>query len=160
MVRERQGVTDQGWYRAVRTLLGLMLRRPIIGVCVIPILPDDTVVLMRRRDTGLWGLPGGLMDWGEDVATSAQRELREETSLAMEKVGRLVGVYSSPHRDRRFHSVCITIEVFVQGIPQVNDPTEAIAVQNFRWQDLEGLPMSHDHTQHLKDYLDGRVVVD
>ncbi|RZM77131.1 NUDIX hydrolase [Leptolyngbya iicbica] len=149
----------QPWQRAIRTLLGLLLRRPLVGVCVIPILPDGSVVLMRRRDTGLWCFPGGLIDWGEDVATAARRELAEETNLNIAKIGRLVGVYSSPQRDPRFHSICVAIEVFATGVPQVNDPTEALAVQTFSWSDAETLPLDHDHAQHLQDYLAHRIVV-
>ena len=67
--------------RPVRTLLALLLRRPIVGTSVIPILPDARLVLIRRRDNGLWSLPGGIVDWGEDLATAAKRELAEETGL-------------------------------------------------------------------------------
>lgn len=149
----------QPWQRAIRALLGLLLRRPVVGVCVIPILPDGSVVLMQRRDSGLWGFPGGLVDWGEDVASAAQRELAEETSLKIKQMGRLVGVYSSPQRDARFHSICVAVEVFATGLPQVNDPKEALAVQSFPWQVVSELSLAHDHAQHVADYLADRTVV-
>ncbi|MEM6519694.1 MAG: NUDIX hydrolase [Cyanobacteria bacterium P01_D01_bin.71] len=150
----------QPWQRAVRALLGLLLRRPLVGVCVIPILPDGSVVLMQRQDSGLWGFPGGLVDWGEDIATAAQRELAEETSLTIARMGRLVGVYSAPQRDARFHSICVTVEVFVTGTPRVNDPKEAIAVSGFQWAQLGELNLAHDHAQHMQDYLANRTVLD
>jgi len=149
----------QPWQRAVRALLGLLLRRPLVGVCLIPIMPDGSVVLMQRQDSGLWAFPGGLVDWGEDLATAAQRELAEETSLAIARLGRLVGVYSAPHRDQRFHSICVTVEAFVTGIPQVNDPKEALAVKSFQWSTVKDLELDHDHAQHLADYLADRTVV-
>ena len=40
---------------SLRVLLGLLLRRPILGACVIPILPNGEIVLVRRKDSGLWG---------------------------------------------------------------------------------------------------------
>ena len=40
------------FWRPVRTLLGLLLRRPLIGTSVIPILPDGRIVLIQRRDSG------------------------------------------------------------------------------------------------------------
>lgn len=156
---QRNRALGQPWQQAVRVLLGLLLRRPLVGVCVIPILPDGSVVLMQRRDSGLWGFPGGLVDWGEDIVTAAHRELREETSLAIADVGRLVGVYSSPQRDARFHSICVAIEVFATGRPQVNDPKEAVAVQSFSWQAVGKLSLAHDHAQHVQDYLENRTVV-
>lgn len=146
-------------WRAGRVLLGLMLRRPIVGVCVIPVLPDGTVVLMQRRDSGRWGLPGGLMDWGENITTTAQRELKEETGLTVSQIGRLVGVYSSPKRDSRFHSVCIAIEIFVTGTPRVNDPKEVLAVTAFKWDELSHLKMAHDHARQMDDYRANRTVL-
>lgn len=146
-------------WRAARVLLGLILKQPILGTSVIPILPDGQVILVRRRDTGLWSLPGGIVEWGEDISTSAQRELIEETGLTVVRIGRLVGVYSAPQRDPRFHSACISLEAYVQGIPRVGDPDEVTEVQAFARDSLLSLPMSHDHKHQLQDYLAGKTVL-
>ncbi len=53
------------------------------------------ILLERRADCGLWGLPGGRMDLGESACETAIRELREETGLEI-IVERLVGVYTEP----------------------------------------------------------------
>ncbi|MBE7381489.1 MAG: NUDIX hydrolase [Leptolyngbya sp. SIO1E4] len=146
-------------WRPVRVLLGLLLRRPIVGACVIPILPDGTVVLIRRRDSGLWGLPGGFVDWGEDIATAAQRELAEETGLTVARIGRLVGVYSSARRDPRFHSVCVVIEVHVEGVPVAHDPAEVMAVKAVSLDAVSDFVLDHDHARHLQDYLMNKTVL-
>jgi 8-oxo-dGTP pyrophosphatase MutT (NUDIX family) len=57
------------------------------------------VLLQRRRDNGLWGFPGGLMELGESASDAIRREFREETGLLI-KPRRLVGVYTSPEFDR------------------------------------------------------------
>ena len=146
-------------WRSARVLLGLLLRRPIVGACVIPILPDGTVVLIRRRDSGLWGLPGGIVDWGEDIPTAAKRELAEETGLTVERIGRLVGVYSQPQRDSRFHSVCVVMEAHVTGIPVVHDPAEVTAVRAFALDAIEDVAFDQDHARHLQDYLANKTVL-
>jgi len=64
---------------------------------VAAIIQDDggSILLQRRSDNGLWGLPGGSVEIGESVRDAIVREVREETGLSVE-VLRLVGVYSDP----------------------------------------------------------------
>ena len=57
----------------------------------------EKVLLTRRSDNGRWCLPGGAMDPGESAAECCAREVLEETGLVV-SVGRLIGVYSTPHR--------------------------------------------------------------
>ena len=70
-----------------------------VGVGVI--LVDDTgrVLLEKRSDNGMWGLPGGGIEPGESVCETALREVKEETGLDIEITG-LVGVYSEPWAGR------------------------------------------------------------
>ncbi len=145
--------------RPIRVLLGLLLRRPIVGTSIIPRLPDGRIVLIRRRDNGLWSLPGGIVDWDEDIATAAARELTEETGLTLKSVGRLVGVYSAPGRDPRFHSVCIALEAQVDGSFNIADKAEVIEVQAFSCEALPTDKLAHDHTEQLKDYFSGKTVL-
>ncbi len=60
---------------------------------------NGRVLLQRRRDNGLWGFPGGLVDLGESATDAVIREFREEVGLDVE-VKRLIGVYTSPAFDR------------------------------------------------------------
>ncbi len=69
-----------------------MLIRP--GVSAIILTPDG-VLLQRRSDNGLWGLPGGSVEPGESVSEALVREVREETGLEVAPI-RLIGVYSAP----------------------------------------------------------------
>ena len=56
---------------------------------------ENEILLMRRSDNGLWGLPGGFVELGESVSEAARREVAEETGWSVE-IGRLIGVYSDP----------------------------------------------------------------
>ena len=69
-----------------------MVIRP--GVSAI-ILGPKGVLLQRRSDNGLWGLPGGGVEPGESVRDAVAREVWEETGLRVEPL-RVIGVYSSP----------------------------------------------------------------
>lgn len=146
-------------WRFTQAAIGLIFRHPITGTSIIPILPDGRIVLIRRRDTGRWAFPGGMVDWGEDIPSSIRRELAEETGLELLKMGRLVGVYSAPDRDPRFHSICVVVEAEVHGTMQVQDTLEISDVQAFLPSDIPHGKLSHDHDQQLQDYLDGTTVL-
>lgn len=143
-------------WRFGQTVLGIIFRHPITGTSIIPILPDGRIVLIRRSDNGLWGLPGGMVDWGEDVPSAVRRELREETGLDLMKIKRLVGVYSSPDRDPRIHSICIVVEADVCGKMEIQDTLEVTEIKAFSPSNLPLRErMSHDHSRQLQDYLNG-----
>ena len=57
---------------------------------------DDEILLVKRAvepSKGLWGLPGGFLENGENLKTGAQRELMEETKLKGE-VKQILGTCS------------------------------------------------------------------
>lgn len=66
-----------------------------VGVGVIVRDPFGRILLEKRSDCGLWGLPGGKIEPGESIIQAALREVHEETGLTVE-VTQLLGVYSEP----------------------------------------------------------------
>ena len=146
-------------WRFISTVLGIIFRHPITGITLIPILPDGRIVLVQRRDTEKWGLPGGMIDWGEDIPNTAHRELEEETGLELIKIGRLVGVYSAPDRDPRLHSISVLVEVEAKGKLEVRDKLEIIQAKAFLPEDLPSGNLSHDHERQLKDYFNGLTTI-
>jgi 8-oxo-dGTP diphosphatase len=105
-----------------REALRLILRRPVVGVAVTARTPDGRWVLIRRADTGTWALPGGTLEWGETIREVIARELLEEAGVRVRSIGRLIGVFSRPDRDVRFHGVTITVacEVELPSQPPMN----------------------------------------
>lgn len=65
------------------------------GVGVIVVDDAGSILLERRSDNGMWGLPGGAIEAGESVRQAALREVQEETGLHIQITG-LLGVYSEP----------------------------------------------------------------
>lgn len=104
-------------------------------------LDDQGRVFMMWRhrfvsDTWNWELPGGVVDEGEDPATTAAREILEETGYrptgGLEHVASfepMIGTVTSPHH------------VYVaRGVEYVTEPTEVNESQRTAWIPLEKIP--------------------
>ncbi len=146
-------------WRFVSTVLGIIFRHPVTGTTIIPVLPDGRIVLVQRSDSGQWGLPGGMVDWGEDIPQATSRELEEETGLKLTKIKRLVGVYSHPKRDPRLHSISILLEVEATGNLEAEDKLEILQVKAFKVDELPLGNLSHDHDRQLQDYFNNLTTV-
>lgn len=91
-----------------------ILRRPVVGIAMAARTRDGRWVLIRRTDTGTWALPGGTLEWGETLQHTMRRELLEEAGVVDATFVRVVGIYSRPDRDLRFHAVTIVVECLVE----------------------------------------------
>jgi 8-oxo-dGTP diphosphatase len=147
----------QRFRRLVFTVLGLIFRHPLPGVTLIVVLPDRRIVLVRRRDNGKWSLPGGFIDWGEDIPQAARRELWEETGLELTRIERLCGVYSARDRDPRLHSISVVLKVAATGQLRIRDTLELSDIRAFEQTELPLGSLSHDHDRQLQDYLNDEI---
>ncbi|WP_434084047.1 NUDIX domain-containing protein [Halalkalibacter oceani] len=131
------------------------------GVAMIVFNEHNDVLLQKRGDVGLWGLPSGHVELGETVEEAAIREMKEETNLHVEIV-RLIGVYSEPESQvfvypdqRAIHFVTVCFLVKVIGGKLKGDGEETIDVKYFP---VDALPkqLLTMHPQWLSDALAGK----
>ena len=127
-----------------RSVLGLakevarhLLRRPVVGLAVAAQTDDDRWLLIRRGDTGTWALPGGTVEWGETLRETFTRELLEEAGVTEATFERIVGVYSRPDRDPRFHAVTVVVKARVAAPSRAPmNPLEIREARLFREDEL------------------------
>jgi ADP-ribose pyrophosphatase YjhB (NUDIX family) len=83
----------------IRWLRGRVGREPLLLPCACAVVRDaeGRILLHRRGDTGLWGLPAGGMELGERIDLTCSREVLEETGLRVRPV-RLSGFYTGPEQ--------------------------------------------------------------
>ncbi len=155
-------------WRNMRDQEGNLIPQPIdyVGAGTTALLIEDGKVLLQKRaDNGLWGLPGGGMDAGESMAECAVREMWEETGIAS-RVTRLVGVYSDP----AYHSIMsyrhgpeVQIVQYVIGLYEVERTGGEIAVSHestaVEWHPVTTLPepISPAARLRIQDALKGQV---
>jgi 8-oxo-dGTP diphosphatase len=148
-------VPDAAWGLVKETARHL-LRRPVVGLVALARAPDGRVVLIRRGDTGGWALPGGTLEWGETLRTSLERELHEEAGVDLLQAGELLGVYSAPWRDPRFHAVTVVVGAQVTDV--VRPPMNSLEIREvalFRDDEVPAA-LSHGLTEVLANALRGR----
>lgn len=108
------------------------------------------VLIERRNEPKGLALPGGFVDVGESVEDALKREMQEETNLNVQ-ISKLLGVYSNPNRDPRFHTASAVFIAKAQGQPKGGDDAKEAKLYK-----LDEIPMDElvfDHSDILKDYL-------
>ena len=125
---------------------------------------DDAgaVLVIHRTDNDNWALPGGALDLGESLVTTAVREVKEETGIDCEVTG-LVGIYTDPKHiifytsdgeARQEFSVLFTARA-TGGEPTPSDESREVL-----WVDrdkLIDLQMDRSMRMRIAHFLEGRT---
>jgi ADP-ribose pyrophosphatase YjhB (NUDIX family) len=127
------------------------------------IVVDDSgrILLQRRRDNGMWALPGGAMNIGESLPECAVRETREETGFDVEIIG-IVGTYTNPRHVfayddgevRQEFSVCFLARP-VAGQLAVSE--ESTDVRWFQPAEVDAFPMVPGIRKRVNDWRGGTM---
>ncbi len=112
---------------------------------------DRGVLLIERVNEPLGlALPGGFIETGESVEDGAIREMKEETGLDVELLG-ILGVYSNPNRDQRFHTLTITYVARAGDLTKLQAGDDA---RNARFCPLNEIPkLCFDHNLAIEHFI-------
>jgi ADP-ribose pyrophosphatase YjhB (NUDIX family) len=127
-------------------------RNPPLGAALV-VRDDEGRLLMVQRGpettrAGLWSMPAGFVDYGEDIREAAARELEEETGLVAE-VGNPVFVATNYHDPEKI-SVCVWFAAVVTG-GSLRPGDDAVDAGFFA---LDGLPeLAFDTDRDLIELL-------
>ncbi|MBN2504831.1 MAG: NUDIX domain-containing protein [Bacilli bacterium] len=146
---------NQSYILYLRNMVGNA--KVMLNACSVVIVNDKNEVLLQKRsDNSLWGLPGGLMELDESIETCAIREVKEETNLDIEII-RFIGVFNNPMmRWRETDEARVIAFAFaarvIGGELRIND-TESLG---FGYFSRDNLPKIHsiDNLETIHAYYD------
>jgi 8-oxo-dGTP diphosphatase len=125
------------------------------GVPVIIINSKNQILLGKRSKSSpfypsIWGLPGGLVDYGETLENAAMREVKEEVGVDIKILKRSSNVYESlPNEECKFHSVGIPFYAkIISGEPKPLDETSEVGW--FKFIEIEKMKLAYNHKEILK----------
>lgn len=126
--------------RELRAKIGTdLMMMPAAGGVVIN--DNNEVLLQLRSDTHTWGIPGGTLDPGEDIADCVVREIYEETGVKVipERITSVLAGKDFLHTYPNGDQVAIISVAFrcrpIDGEPKVNDE-ESLAIRYFSFDAL------------------------
>jgi len=123
---------------------------PKLTVDMIVYNSKNQILLIERKNPPYgWAIPGGFVDYGETVESAAKRELLEETGIDIENFD-LLGVYSDPKRDSRFHTVSVVYFGFSDALPKADDDAK-----DARFFHIDNIPedIAFDHRKIIDDFI-------
>lgn len=133
-----------------------MIKTPFLATDGIIKLYDEQnnfqgIVFIQRLNSpyGI-ALPGGFVDVGESVEDALVREMKEEVSLDV-KIESLLGVYSNPKRDIRFHCASVVYVCKAIGVPKAADDAKEVYV--YKLDEIPFEKLVFDHSDILRDFL-------
>ncbi|WP_277678595.1 NUDIX domain-containing protein [Gracilibacillus dipsosauri] len=131
------------------------------GVAVIILNEEKQVLLQKRSDVRLWGIPSGHIEIGETVSEAAIREVKEETNLDI-KIKKLIGVYSDPNsqvfaypNEKIVHFITTCFLAEITGGELRCNSSESLEIKFFEQKNLPQ-DLLKMHPQWLQDALANR----
>lgn len=122
---------------------------------------EGALLLERRADFGIWGIPGGALDEDETIEEAIAREVHEETGLTAVSI-ELLGVFSDPSRIIEYNDgnvYRLLTVAFVVGVgpgePRISE--ESLELRFVPFEQVRNLEIGAAHVPLVDAFLDGRV---
>lgn len=119
------------------------------AVLIVPMLDEDTVLLIREYACGLHhyelALPKGRIESGEDIFKAAERELREEVSYGAKTLTHLSSVSLAPGYFSHITHIILAEDLFPAEAE--GDEPEDIVVVPWKLSDIESAITRDDFTE-------------
>lgn len=114
------------------------MEKPKVGVGVF-VLKDNTLLMGKRKNAlaaGTWGLPGGNLEFGEELEICAQREVLEETGIYIKNIKPAAFTNDIFVKELKHYITIFMIAEYASGEVQVCEPEKCEGWQWVQWDHL------------------------
>ncbi len=139
---------------APRTTQGAHLGANVIVTC------NGKLLLEKRRDSDVWGLPGGGVKNYEEPLQAIAREIKEELGLRVPKEKfRKLAVYGEPGRIAAYcdgsvwRMVIVVFALELEKEPEIVLSAESRAMRFFSKEELEDIEVVITHSDIVEDWF-------
>lgn len=119
---------------------------PKVGVNI-AIIKEEKLLIARRKDDGLWELPGGWAEVGETAEECIQREIFEELNLKISAL-RVIEVLSRTPKETG--ELITSYHILYLGKILEGEFSESIETSEIKWIRSEDISKIQWHRDHLK----------
>ncbi len=130
-----------------------MSKHPIPVVRMI-LKQSDKILILKRSNTshkpGCWNIPGGKVDFGDSIAGTCKKELKEETNLDLVSC-KLLGYQDTlPEPEAEKHYLNLYFEVEFSGSIKLNEESSEYKWIHFR--EIKHLDLAFGNKEFLTEY--------
>ena len=140
---------------AIKFGMRLLSRKAVAsGVPAIIKNSKGEILLGKRSENmvcspGLWGLPGGIIEYGETIEVAIKRELKEELGVNAEITKYGIPLTYLPTKECPMQSISIPVFCKIQGTPRPKDETSEI--RWFKPKEIKSMKLAYNHKEILKN---------
>lgn len=140
---------DLRFANGVETRYERLVGSPQGAVLIVPLLDDDTVLLIREYAAGIdryeLSLPKGRIEQGEEILSAANREIMEEVGYAANSLHHLDSLSLAPGYVGHFTHIVLARDLYPHKQP--GDEPEPLEVVPWRLSELPQLLKRQDCTE-------------
>jgi 8-oxo-dGTP pyrophosphatase MutT (NUDIX family) len=146
----------QAFERTVMQPYWQLTRSQTLGVQGIVIRSGTEVLLVRQSYAPGWQFPGGGVERGEHVINTLERELLEETGIAISSAPRLHGVFANFQQFKGDHIVMYIVEHW----RQIGERRAKLEIVEQRFFPINSLPsdLEGGARRRLAEQFEGRAM--
>ena len=131
-----------------------------VGVGAIILNKQGKFLLIKRgsksqNEVGLWGFPGGAMDFGETISDTIKREVKEELGIKIKPLKLLPPVNHIIPDEKQHWVAAPYICQLISGVPKIKEPDKISEIKWFLLKDAKKLKLSIVAKQVLNE-LEGK----